>query len=371
MAIRGYTQEVEEIYNRALQLSEEAGELPRRFPVLRSLASFHLSRAEFDKAEAFGSELLALAEQQDDAGLQVEGHLVVGSSIAFRGDLATGLDHLDRAIVLFDPNRHQPGPFRLGPSSGVVSHTTSAILLWLVGYPEAAVKRGVRAVELARQLNHPVTLAYTLFHVGFHDLWRHELELVQQRASGVLEIAEEQDYQIWKAVGLVLQGVAMTGLGRPEEGLARMDQGIALYEGLKTPPIFWPLLLSVRARGFALGGRPDDALPLIEEALGMIDGGNFLYPEFTLLKGDLLVALEEADAAEPLFQSALEVARDMGIRTPQLQAATRLTRLRRAAGTQAETDMLRAIHQTFTEGFDTADLADARAVLDEADARVG
>jgi predicted ATPase/class 3 adenylate cyclase len=371
MAIRGYTEEVEEIYGRALQLSEEAGELPRRFPVLRSLASFHLSRAEFDKAGTVGEELLALAEQQDDAGLQVEGHLVVGSSVAFAGDLLTGLKHLDRAIALFDPNQHQPGPFRLGPSSGVVSHTTSAILLWLLGYPEPAVKRGVRAVELARQLNHPVTLAYTLFHVGFHDLWRHELELVQERASGVLEIAEEQDYQIWKAVGLVLQGVAMTGLGRPEEGLPRMDQGIALYEGLKTPPIFWPLLLSVRARGFALGDRPDDALRLIDEALEMISERNFLYPEFSLLKGDLLVALEDAEAAEPLFRNGLEVARDLGLRTPQLQAATRLTRLRRAAGKQAEINMLRAIYETFTEGFDTTDLAEARAVLDEADARVG
>jgi predicted ATPase/class 3 adenylate cyclase len=371
MAIRGYTQEVEEIYGRALQLAEEAGELPRRFPVLRSLASFYLSRAELDKAEAVGAELLALAEQQDDAGLQVDGHLVVGSCVAFQGNLAAGLDHLDRAIALFDPNQHQPGPFRLGPSSGVVSHTTSALLLWVFGDPEAAVKRGVRAVDLARQLNHPVTLAYTLFHVGFLDLWRQELELVQERASGVLEVAEEQDYQIWKAVGLVLQGVAVTGLGRPDEGLARMDRGIALYQGLKTPPIFWPLLLSVRARGFALGGRPDDALPLVNEAIDMISEGDFLYPDFILLKGDLLVALDDADAAELLFQSALEVARDLGVRTPQLQAATRLTRLRRTAGREADPDVLRAIYCTFSKGFDTTDLAEARAVLDEAGARVG
>ncbi len=257
MSIRGYTQEVEEAYGRALELAEEAGELPRRFSVLRSLASFHLSRGEFDKAVAVGGELLELAERQDEPGLQVEGHLVVGSSVAFQGEIAAGLDHLDRAVALFDPGRHQPGPFRLGPSSGVVAHTTSALLLWLRGDPEAAVERAARAVDLARQLNHPVTLAYTLFHVGVLDLWRRELELVQQRAGEVLEVAEEHDYQIWKAVGLALQGVAMTGLGQPEEGLARMDRGIALYQGMTTPPIFWPLLLSVRARGLALGGRPD------------------------------------------------------------------------------------------------------------------
>ena len=371
MSIRGYTQEVEEAYGRALQLAEEAGELPRRFSVLRSLASFHLSRGEFDKAVAVGGELLELAERQDEPGLQVEGHLVVGSSVAFQGEIAAGLDHLDRAVVLFDPGRHQPGPFRLGPSSGVVAHTTSALLLWLRGDPEAAVERAARAVDLARQLNHPVTLAYTLFHVGVLDLWQRELELVQQRAGEVLEVAEEHDYQIWKAVGLALQGVAMTGLGQPEEGLARMDRGIALYQGMTTPPIFWPLLLSVRARGLALGGRPDQGLPLIEEALEMTSGDDFLHPEFALIKGDLLVALDNPESAEPMFQSALEVARDLGLRTPQLQAATRLTRLRRAAGKPTETDDLRAVYGTFADGLDTRDLAEARAALDEADARVG
>jgi predicted ATPase/class 3 adenylate cyclase len=371
MAIRGYTQEVEEIYAGTLSLAEEVGELPRLIPVLRSLASFHLYRGEFDKTAAVGRELLDLAEQQEDAGLQVEGHLVVGSSVAFSGDVRTGFEHLDRAIALFDPRQHRPGPFRLGASSGVVSYTTSAFLLWLLGHPDRAAERASRAVELARQLNHPFTLAYTLFHVGFLDLSRRELELVHERASGVLEVAEEHDYQIWKALGVTLQGAAMTGLGRPEEGLARIDEGIALYQGLKTPPVFWPLLLSVRAGSFALGGRPGDGLPLIDEAIEMTGEGNVLYPEFALLKGDLLVALADADGAEPLYQSASDVAEDFGVRMPQLRAATRLTRLWQAAGERPQrTDLLRGIYQTFAEGFDTLDLVEARAVLDDVDARV-
>jgi predicted ATPase/class 3 adenylate cyclase len=371
MAIRGYTQEVEEIYGGALSLAEEAGELPRLFPVLRSLASFHLYRGEFEKTAAVGRELLDLAEQQEDAGLQVEGHLLVGSSVAFDGDVRTGLEHLDRAIALFDSRQHQPGPFRLGPSSGVVSHTTSAFLLWLLGYPDRAAERNSNAVELARQLNHPFTLAYTLFHVGFLDLSRRELELVHERASGVLDVAEEHDYQIWRALAFVLQGAAMTGLGRPEEGLARIDQGIALYEGLKTPPVFWPLLLSVRARGFALGGRSADGLHLIDEAIEMTGEGNVLYPEFALLKGDLLLALADADGAEPCFQSVFEVAGDRGVRMPQLRAATRLTRLWRAAGKRPDgADELRRVYETFTEGFDTVDLVEARGVLHDVDAPV-
>jgi predicted ATPase/class 3 adenylate cyclase len=371
MAIRGYTQEVEEIYSGALSLAEEAGELPRLFPVLRSLASFHLYRGEFEKTAAVGRELLDLAEQQEDAGLQVEGHLVLGSSLAFLGDLPTGLDHLDRAIALFDPHQHGSGRFRLGPSPGVVPYTTSALLAWLLGYPDRAIERAVGAVDLARQLNHPFTLAYTLFHVGFLDLWRRELELVHERASGVLDVAEEHDYQIWRALALALQGAAMTGLGRPEEGPARIDQGIALYQGLKTPPVFWPLLLSVRAGALAVGGRPADGLELINEAIAMTGEGNILYPEFALLKGDLLLALADADGAEHWFQSAFDVAGDLGVRMSKLRAATRLSRLWRAAGKRPDgTDELRGVYETFTEGFDTLDLLEARAVLDEVDARV-
>jgi hypothetical protein len=214
-------------------------------------------------------------------------------------------------------------------------------------------------------------LAYALFHVGFLDLSRRELELVHERASGVLDVAEEHDYQIWRALALALQGAAMTGLGRPTEGLAQIDQGIALYQGLKTPPVFWPLLLSVRAGAFAAGGRPADGLPLIDEALEMTGQHNTFYPEFALLRGDLLLALADADGAELCFQSVFDVAVEFGLRLPQLQAATRLTRLWRASGKSPDgTDMLRGVYQTFTEGFDTVDLVEARGVLDDVDAPV-
>jgi predicted ATPase/class 3 adenylate cyclase len=370
MAIRGYTREVEEVYEQALRLSEEMGELPRRFPVLRSLASFYLSRAEFGKARAVGEELLALAEQQDDVAQQVEGHLVIGSNVAFSGDLPGGVAHLDRAIELFDPALHQPGVFRLGPSPGVVAHTTSAMLLWMLGRPEAARERGEQALDLSKRLSHPFTLAYALYHVGFLDLWRADLELAERRADDVLEVADEQDYAIWKAVGMVLRGVALSGRGRSEEGIACMERGIALYQGLSTPPVFWPLLLSVRARGLALGGRPEDGLALIDEAIGIGGDDNFLYPELALLKGDLLVALDDAGAAEPLFRRAFDVAQGLRSRMPQLQAATRLARLRQGGGT-SDTDALRQVYESFTEGLDTPHLAEARAVLEAAGARVG
>jgi predicted ATPase/class 3 adenylate cyclase len=371
LAIRGYTAEVEQAYEQALALSEEMGELPRRFPVLRSLASFYLYRGEFDKTAAVGRELLGLAEEQGEADLLVEGHLVLGSSLAFLGDLSSGLDHLDRAIALYDPLAYSRGRLRLGPSPGVVSHTTSALILWTLGYPDRAVERAARAVELATQLGHPFTLAYTHFHVGVLNLWRRDMELVATRAGAVLDVAEEHDYRIWRALALALQGVAMTALGRPEEGLARTEQGVAMYEGLKTPPVFWPLLLSIRASGLGLGGQPAVGLDLIDPAIQMTKERDILYPEFALLKGDLLLALDDVAGAESNFRRALDAARDLGARMPELRAATRLTRLRAASRTAPdELENLRSVYEEFTEGFETPDLREARSILHELNAHV-
>jgi predicted ATPase/class 3 adenylate cyclase len=369
LALRGYTAEVDEAYRRALAMIEEAGGLPRLFPVLRSVASFHLYRGEFDKAVAVGRELLDLADQEEDVGLQVEGHLILGANLASLGDASSGLDHLDRAIALFDPERHRTAGVRLGPSPGVVPYTTSAFFLWPLGYPERAVDRASRGLDLAQRLNHPFTLAYALFHVGFLDLMRRELELVRERAEGVLEIAEDHGYEVWRALALVLHGVAMTGLGEPEDGLARSAQGIGLYRGLPTPPVFWPPLLTVRAVGLAMGGRPKEALEVMDQVLELYAGAppNVLYPDAPLLKGDLLLMVSGPEAAEPWFQHAFDVADEVGARLPQLRAATRLTQLWRAAGVRAGgIDILRRVYDTFTEGFDTPDLAEARGILENA-----
>jgi predicted ATPase len=300
----------------------------------------------------------------------VEGQVVLGSSVAFLGDVPRGLDGLDRASALFDPEQGTDR-FRVGASPGVVSNTTSALLLWLLGYADRAVERATRGVELARSLNHPFTLAYALFHVGLLDLWRRDLELAYERSSGALEVAEEHDYQLWKALALALQGVAMVGLGSPTEGLARTDEGVALYQGLETPPVFWPILQSIRAAAVGLSGRPADGLDLVDESIELSGEDNIAYPEFALLKGDLLLAVGDEDAAERCFRSGLRVATRFGLRMPQLHAGVRLTRLERGSGKQGDgAAVLQEVYATFTEGLDTPDLEEARATLDEVGVRV-
>jgi tetratricopeptide (TPR) repeat protein len=367
MAISGYTVEVEEAFGRALELSKESRELHQRPTVLRSLATFHLYRAEFEKSAAFGGELLALAELQMDTGLEIEGRLVLGSTVAFLGDLPAGIDHLERAIALFDPRKHRVRPFRFGPSPGAAACTTAALLRWLQGDADRANDHILRGVRLAAELEHPFTIAYTHFHASFLDLWRRDLPSVQERAATVLEVAEEHGYQVWKAVALILQGVAATGMGRPDEGLPTVARGIDLYQGVTSPVVFWPLVLYLRGRGFALAGRFADGLASIDEAIGLTGEEEFLYPEFALLRAELLVGLGRAEEAATQLRSGLEAAERFGLRMSQLRLAVAWMRM---SENRAEADdLLRAVYDTFTERCTSPDLQDARAVLGEVDVR--
>jgi predicted ATPase/class 3 adenylate cyclase len=367
MAIKGYTAEVEQAYARALELIS-GRELPQLFPVLRSLASFYNFRAEHDKGAQVGRQILRLAEQQNDASMLVDGHLVLGANLAFLNDLHAGLEHLDKAIGYFASAPSRSRRFRLGNNPGVACFTTSAFILWMLGYPDRAVQRATDAVALATELEHPFTLAYALFHSGFLHLWRREAELVRDRAAGMLQVVEDHDFPIWRALGTCLLGAANTGMGRSEEGLTQIRQGIDLYQGLKTPPVFWPLLLFVQAGAHAQAGKTADGLALIDEALEIAGRGSgmTLLPEFQLLKGDLLLALPKATGAnpEPWFQQASDIAKGLDARMSQLRAAIRLCRLWRDQDNADQgTRVLRAVYDTFTEGFTTADLAEARALL--------
>jgi tetratricopeptide (TPR) repeat protein len=366
LALRGYTEEVERLYREALAVTEEAGAVPRRLPVLRSLASYHLYRGEIDKTLAIGQELLQLAEEQNDPSLEVEGHLLLGAPIAFMGDPPRGLKHLDRAIELFDPARDGRVPFRLGPSPGVAANVVSALVHWLAGYPDTAARRAESALELAARLEHPYSLAYATFHVTMLEVWNGRLDVAHERAGQVLRVADEHDYAIWKALGLVLQGVASTGIGRPEEGVAQAERGIAMYENLQTPPIFWPAILGLHAQACLLAGRTTDALDLFDQAMAVALPGSFDAASLNVQKAVALFMAGDVQGAEPLLRQGFEIARGAGVRMLQLVAATWLARL---AMTRDEDDAVATLHglyETFTEGFDTMYLLDARAVLEQA-----
>lgn len=366
MAVRGWTIEVEEEFRRALDLATSSGSAVQRFPVLRSLATYYLNVADFAGTAAMGRELLDLAEREQDPTILVEGNLVFGLGTAFTGDTKRGLHHLDQAIALFDPASHGTGRFRLGTSPGVVARIASAILLRDHGYPDRSATRASEALEVARRLDHPFTLAYALYHTGFLEHTRRRFESVHERGDELAVVAAEHDYPVWRALASVLGGIARCGLGQADEGLAMTEAGHDLYRGLSTPPVFWPSLLGLIADGAVLAGQPDRALQLVDEAMAVTGSDEAAAATFLVLRGDILVLLDRDPAeAEACYRSAIAGARSLDYRLLELRATTRLVELMRARGVQPDGRVeLRAVYATFTEGFDEPELLAARRALD-------
>jgi tetratricopeptide (TPR) repeat protein len=364
MASKGYTPEVEEVYIRTLELFE-GRQVPQLFPVLRNLASFYNFRGEFDSAARMARAILRLGEEQQDASMLVDGHLLMGANRAFLNDLRAGLEHLDKAIAIFRSDPYPAGRYRLGNNPGVVCLTTSAFTLWMLGHPDRARQRADEALAVATELEHPLSLAYGLYHAGYLHLWRREAELVRDRAERLLRLVDEHDFPIWRALGTCLLGAA-AAMGQGEEGLAKVRQGVDLYQGLKAPPVFWPMLRALEAGVYAQAGRVTEGLAMLDEALEIATrgSGTTMVPELQLLKGDLLLALGDGAGPESWFQRAFDLAQRLDARMSQLRAAVRLCRLRSDRDGEAAGAQLRAVYDTFTEGFTTADLTEARALLE-------
>ncbi len=372
MATQGLTPEVASAYEQVLSLFERGDQSRQQYWVLRGLASVYMLRTEAAKSRELGYRILALGEQEGDPNMRIDGHLLIGATYAFGGDLRAGLEHLDAAIGLFGSSPARTFGSRVGNDPRVATLTTSAFTLWLDGRPDEALEHANAAIDLASQMDHPLTFAYAQFHAGLLHWWRREPERVLECANRVLEIADEYDFRIWAAVGSCLQGAAQMALGQVETGLAHVDEGMAAYHGLAAPPVFWPLLQFVSAGANLVAGRPAGGLGPVEAAIQLTtsDGGTggILGAEMQLLLGDILAALGGdvgiGSTAEAAYQRGLDVSRELGVRMSELRAATRLARSASAESRTRRLHDLRSSYDTFTEGFTTADLVEAREALD-------
>ena len=367
MASLGYTPEVEAEFARVRDLSAATDPAAQRFPVLRALATYFMNIADFPRCADLGRQILELAERERDEGMRLEGEVVFGLGTIFSGDAVTGLRHLDRAIELFDPERQAAGRFRLGTNPGVVARIASALILHARGLPDQAASRAAGAIALAKRLDHPITLSYARYHAGLLDLYRRRFEAAREHGLELAAVAGANDYLVWQALASVLQGVALCGMGRGGEGIELTEAGHDLYQGLTTPPVFWPFLLALLGSGLALAGRPARALDLVERAIEAVGGDETVEPRLWVQRGELQAALPEVGpaAAEASFRTAIRGARAIGHRLTELGALTGLVgvlaRVARADGDAAAE--LRALYDTFTEGFDEPELVAARAAL--------
>ena len=370
MAIKGCTPEVEEIYKHALELCKKYGEIPKSFPILRALASFYIYVGDLENSLSFGEQILNLAEQLNDSDMKTEGYLLVGYSTAFTGDLQKGLDYLEKGILSYKPDLRKSRSFKFGNNPGIICHTTSAICLWMLGYPERSNKFMEGALALADKLNHPSSKIYALFHTGLLHHYRREEEIALTNVETALEIADKYEFQIWIAVVTCLHGAVLSAIGQTQDGMDEFNRGLEMYSELKTPPIFWPLLLLLKAGVYIQANKPKEGLEIIDEAFQIVGQakGNPLLSELYRLKGDvlLIVSPEETDEAETLIKQAMEIAKKHRTATFELRAAVSLSRLwsKRGEVEQSKQILVQA-YDKFTEGFTTTELIEAKDLLSE------
>jgi hypothetical protein len=370
LAVTGFNADGEKIVREALDAAAAAdGDDRVRFPGLRVLGYLHLMRMEFDHLRGIADELMAIAQQEQDPLLLSEAHLMAGLARAWVDDFPAALDDYDAARAQFDAAAKGHVDFRVGPNPGVVASAVGGLTKFMVGSCDAAASDLQAALDLAASLDHPYSMAYALHHAALLDLWRMDLAGVAARAEAMLAITDVHDFPTWRALAYVWQGLATVAGGEADAGLARLDEGFALYQGLSAPPIFWAGLLLLRSAALAMAGRAGDGLVTIQEAKAAVEEGDPLGPDLDIAHGELLLAGAEPDvaSAEALFEKAAAEAGSRGARIPRLRALTHLVEVRRGTPGEAKTlDALRALSETFTEGFDSPHLLAARAALESA-----
>jgi predicted ATPase/class 3 adenylate cyclase len=417
---KGYAApEVETVYARARTLCQQVGETPQLFPALHGLWFFHLARAEYKTARELGEQCLLLAQSVRDPAFLLEAHRMVGETLWVLGELTAGQKHLEDGIALYDPQQHHSLAFLYaGEDPGVVCRCDAFITLWFCGYPDLALKRTHETLALAQELSHPYSLAWALGCAAWLHQYRREERAVHERAEAAIALSLEQGFPLWLAIGTIWRGWALAEQGQGEEGIAQMRQGLAAYRatGAEEARSYFLALLA-EAQGKA--GQTEEGLNVLAEALAFVhDTGERLYEaELYRLKGQLVLqsgvrspksevktslgrvqdksktsqdksgvadprppAPDPQAEAEACFLKAIEIARRQSAKSLELRAVMSLVRLWQQQATQPDSrtthhetrakldaarNMLSEIYGWFTEGFDTKDLQEAKALLEE------
>jgi predicted ATPase len=344
------------------------GETPERFPVLWGLWRFYQTRGALHIARELGEELLTLAEHQDDPALRLAAHAALGSTLYFLGAFAPARRRLEQGIAQHTVQPHRAADGRYGQDPGAYCYRYLAWTLWYLGYPEQALHSSHEERTLAQALAHPATQATALYGAAKLRQLRRDAHEAHELGEATIAVSTEHGNMLYLAYGTIMCGWALFHQGQYEEGLAQMHQGLAAMRAAGTE-VARPTFLTLLAEAYGTVAQADKGLSLLAEARTITDqnGQRQLEAELHRLEGELLLHQAEPDApqAEACFQQALDIARQQEAKSWELRAATSLARLWQSQGKRQEAyDLLAPVYGWFTEGFDTADLKEAKALLD-------
>ena len=322
-----------------------------------------------DVMRQLAAQFLALAEKQGSTARLMIGHRLNGVSLLFTGDIAKSRAHFDRGFALYDPAEHRPLATRFGADIGVTILSSRSWAQWMLGCPEAALNDINQAIKDARETGQAATLMHAL-NFTLHPLIHcGNYTAANALLDELVALAEEKGALFWKAFAIVFQGWLLVLTGNASKAVQMITSGIAALRS--TGATLWlPLYLSFLAKAYADLGQFDDARSCTGEAITLTEttGERWCESEIHRTAGEIELLSPERDAAkaQACFEHALEIARAQQARSWELRAAMSLARLWRDQGRRAEGhDLLAPVYGWFTEGFDTLDLKEAKALLDD------
>jgi predicted ATPase/DNA-binding SARP family transcriptional activator len=354
-------------YELCLQLGSPREQM---IPVLHVLWSYHHLSAQHRKAKELAVQLLELAEEEADPLCLAQAHMALGQTLTCLGELKVALKHLEQAVSLYDPQQHTAFTLLTGQDVAVTSLGWASLTLWSLGYPDQGLRRGQQALALAEKLDHEYTLALAyLLGGGYLRLFRREVEPTEMHARALQSLAAERGFAIFEGWARILLGWVRAQRGDLAAGIAQIEQGLAGREGRAgAVQGTLPHQLGLLAEAQYMAGRHEQGLKHIAEALDQVarTGECNYQGELHRIKGELLEGTGADPEAEACLRQAIQLAEAQDAKSWQLRATVTLCRLMQRQGRNEEArQMLGEIYGWFSEGLETADLVEARVLLDE------
>jgi DNA-binding winged helix-turn-helix (wHTH) protein/predicted ATPase len=377
--------ETGQAYARALDLGKRTGNTTQLFLALFGSWVFAYTRAELRTAHALAQQLLQLAQDTQDRALLMEAHHALGNTLHRQGELTAARTYLEQGIALYDRRRHASHATLYGLDDGVAGLGYTAWVLWSLGYPDHALQRSREMLALAKKISHPLSQAWALNSAAWHYQFRREAQKAKEWAEAEIALCTEHGFSQLLAVGTIVQGWALAAQGQGEEGIRQIHEGMAAVQNTGTA-IGRSRYLATLAEMYGKLGQAGVGLPLLAEALLVVEHGGerFYEAELYRLRGQLTLQKFQVPGskfqitdprpltpdpqveAEECFRRAVAVARRQKAKLLELRAVMNLSRLWQGQGKQKKArQTLAGIYAWFTEGFDSVDVQEAKALLDE------
>jgi predicted ATPase len=368
LAVKGFAApETGQAYARARELWEQLGSPSEFLQIPFGQSRYHAHRGELDLAQLLDEDLLRLSRRRNDSAGLVLGHDSSGRNMFICGRFGSSRSHLEEVLALYDPSSHRSIVHQAGFYPRVNSQGFLGIVLFCLGFPDQALGRSSAAIAEARRLVHPPSVAQSLGLSAILLSLVGDNAALEERTDQLFAVAIEQGFPFFRATGTILRGWVKVKNGDVAEGISLLRTGSTAYR--TTGAEGWlPNYLALLARACEIAVEVEEALTQLDDALQIVERTGERWQEAELIrhKGQLLLRQGRSEDAEELYRKALGIDEEQGAKLWELRAAVSLARLRRDQGRRAEArDLLAPVYGWFTEGFDTPDLKEAKALLGE------